>query len=135
MNTLINSICPFCGEGYLHRENRDVEYKYKNGTLLITQPGIYCDHCSESILEPSDLKATRRDLQEFKARIDGRLTPREIKKLRKAIGWTQKQAGAILGGGHNAFSRYENGELEPPKSVNLVLSLLSKNKELIKDIS
>jgi len=81
------------------------------------------------------MKATRVDLQEFRSRIDGLLGPRDVRKLRKAIGWTQEEAGTILGGGHNAFSRYERGELAPPKAVGLLLSLLGKHKELRDEVS
>lgn len=134
MNTLLNSPCPFCGEGTLNRGHRDVEYSYHNHTLLISQPGIYCDHCDESILEPSDMKATRVDLQEFRARIDGIPGPKEVRRLRKVIGLTQEEAGMFLGGGHNAFSRYERGELAPPKAIGLLLSILGRHKNLIDEV-
>ncbi len=135
MSTLLNTQCPFCGEGHLTRESRDVEYKYRGHTLLISQPGLYCNCCSESILEPADLKATRIDLQELKARVDGLPGPREVRRLRKLIGWTQEEAGGILGGGHNAFSRYERGELAPPKAIGILLTLLGKHKELKEEIA
>lgn len=44
-----------------------------------------------------------------KARIDGLLTPGEIKQIRMKLKLTQKQAATIFGGGVNAFNRYEKG--------------------------
>ena len=62
------------------------------------------------------------------------LGPAEIKRIRKRIGLNQKEAGELFGGGKNAFSRYEQGEVSLPKAVSLLLSLLNKNPKLIDDI-
>lgn len=134
MNKLDGSPCPFCGDGTLNRGFNDVEYQYKGHTLLIQQPGTYCDLCHESILEPSDLKSNRRDLQAFRSRVDGLLEPGKIKSARKALGLNQKDAGELFGGGHNAFSRYERGEIAPPKALSLLLELLDKHKELRNEV-
>ncbi len=76
MSDLNGKTCPFCGEGHLHHGSQEQEYVYQGHTLLIAQPGIYCDQCEEAILEPAHLKATRVDLQEFRARIDGIVGPK-----------------------------------------------------------
>lgn len=134
MSGLIGTTCPFCGEGNLGEETRDQEYRYQGHTLLIQQPGIYCSSCDEAILESTHLKATRMDLQAFRARVDGLLGPQEIKKIRRMIGLNQKEAGEVFGGGKNAFSRYEQGELSPPKAVSLLLSIIGKHPELKKEV-
>ncbi|MFT4924812.1 MAG: HTH-type transcriptional regulator/antitoxin MqsA [Phenylobacterium sp.] len=126
--------CPFCENGIMHQESRDQQYTYQDHTLLIQQPGIYCNSCDESILEAKHLKATRVDLQAFRARVDGLLGPVEIKRIRKKIGLNQQQAGELFGGGKNAFSRYELGEVALPKSVSVLFSLFSKHPELIDDV-
>ena len=126
--------CPFCEGGILHEDVRDQEYVYQKHTLLLQQPGVYCNSCDESILESEHLKVTRITLQEFKARIDGILGPIEIKRIRKRIGLNQKEAGNIFGGGKNAFSRYEQGEIAPPKSISLLFRLFNKNPSLMDDI-
>ena len=75
MNNMEINICPFCGEGHLIRSKKDVEYTYKGAKLLIAQPGLHCNKCEESILEPQDMASNRVDLQAFRARIDGLLEP------------------------------------------------------------
>jgi len=41
---------------------------------------------------------------------------------------TQKETVALLpGGGHNAFSRYERGEIAPPKSLMVLMRLLDRD--------
>lgn len=127
-------ICPFCYEGEMHRETRHVEYSYKGHTLLIAQPGEYCSHCNEAILEPEDLKSNRLDLQTHKAKVDKILGPVEVKKIRKSLKFTQKEAGEIFGGGHNAFSRYETGEVPIPKATSILLAVLHRHPDLKDEI-
>ncbi len=134
MSIVNGSCCPFCGEGVLSHEIKDMEYTYKGHTLLIPQPGIYCNTCDESILKPNDMKATRMDLQAFHSRVDGLLEPKEIRRIRKILGLNQKDAANVFGGGHNAFSRYECGELALPKSASILLSMLDRHKYLRDEI-
>jgi HTH-type transcriptional regulator/antitoxin MqsA len=134
MSDLNGKTCPFCGEGHLNLSTQNKEYNYQSHILLIAQPGIYCDVCEEAILEPEHLKATRVDLQAFRARIDGILGPLEIKRIRKQIGLNQQQAGHLFGGGKNAFSRYEQGEISPPKAISMLLNILSKHPEIAKEV-
>jgi len=41
----------------------------------------------------------------------------EIRRIRRKLGLTQRQAARLTGGGHNAFSRYERGEATPMPAV------------------
>jgi HTH-type transcriptional regulator/antitoxin MqsA len=50
------------------------------------------------------------------------------------LGLTQKQAAEIFGGGVNAFSRYERGEVEPGPSTVKLLHLLDKHPELLPEV-
>jgi len=134
MKKLEGIFCPFCGEGTLNHEIKDTEYSYKGHTLLIAQSGMYCNGCDEAILEPEDLKSNRVDLQSFRSRVDHLLEPNQIRRIRKALGLTQKEAATTFGGGHNAFSRYELGELAPPKTLSMLLSLLDSHKDIRKEI-
>lgn len=128
------SICPFCGQDSMQRETRKIEYEYKGETTLLDQPGEYCSSCDEGLLDPKDLKANRMELQTFHARVDGLLTPKDIRNIRKELKLNQTQAGDLFGGGKNAFSRYENGEVPPPKSISLLFSLLHKHQELVPEL-
>ncbi|MAD44425.1 MAG: antitoxin [Oceanospirillaceae bacterium] len=128
------SICPFCGENTMHRGTREIKYEYKGETALLNQPGDFCSSCDEGMLKPEDLKATRIELQTFHARVDGLLSPQKLRDIRKELKLNQTEAGKLFGGGKNAFSRYESGEVSPPKSISLLLSLLHNHKELLPEI-
>lgn len=125
-----NSACLLCGGIALH-ETRPMTYAYKSVSFEIMQPGTYCDQCDEVVLEPEDLKVTQVELQTNKARIDHLLTPVEIKAIRRRLKLTQASAAAICGGGKNAFSRYEHGEVPIPRSASILLKLLDRHRELL----
>jgi len=52
-----------------------------------------------------------------------RLTPADIVRIRKKLGLTQAQAARVFGGGINAFSKYEDNEVEPSDGMETLLRL------------
>lgn len=58
----------------------------------------------------------------------------ELRRIRRKLGLSQKAAGRLTGGGHNAFSRYERGESSPLPAVINLFRLLDKHPELLKDL-
>ncbi len=52
------------------------------------------------------------------------LEPDEIRVVRESLGLTQREAGELIGGGPNAFAKYETGTVAPSAAiVNLLLLL------------
>jgi HTH-type transcriptional regulator/antitoxin MqsA len=127
--------CPICGECSMRHRVQDLDYSYKGHTITLKQPGRFCDSCGEGILEAADLKATRQALASFKAETDGLLTPKEIRAIRKSLKLTQQAAAAYCGGGKNAFSRYESGELLVPRATSNLMRLLAEDKERVASLT
>lgn len=98
------------------------------------QPGIWCGDCDEVFLEKSDQESTDKIIFDFQARVDGRLASSDILRIRKKLGLTQKQAGDIIGGGPNAFSRYEKGKAYPTRGTENFLRLLDMHPRYVKDL-
>lgn len=130
-----NEFCPFCGEQAMAHMVRPMIYSYKGKKIELEQPGNYCQSCDESILQPKDLKATRAELASFKAHVDNLLAPQEIRAIRKRLKLSQVQAAAICGGGKNAFSRYESGEVLAPRAVSNLLRALNKDQSLLDEMA
>lgn len=59
----------------------------------------------------------------------------EIRRIRRKLGLTQAAAAEIMGGGHNAFSRYERGEAAPLPAVMNLLRLLDRHPELLPELT
>jgi len=126
--------CPACGGGPVRRDTCPSTFEYKGQTLTYDQPAWWCAQCGEALLEPSDQRATDTLLHDHQAQVDGRLTTEYIRQIRKTLGLTQQQAGQIIGGGHNAFNRYEQGIARPPKATENFLRLLDRHPHLITEL-
>ena len=126
--------CPVCGGGPLRRETREMTFAYKGQQLTYDQPGLWCKVCEEGLLEPSDKEATDPLLADFMAKVEGRLTTGDIRRIRKKLDLTQRQAGEIIGGGVNAFHRYETGKAYPTKGTENFLRLLDKHPNLLREL-
>lgn len=127
--------CPFCGELEYHHQTRPLQLKYKGQSITVNQPGFWCNTCGEGVIDSADRKITQKQLQAFRAKIDGLLTPDEIKLIRQKLHIRQREAGEMFGGGINAFSRYERGETPVPKAVSLLLILLNQHPNLFSEIN
>ena len=108
-------------------------YRFKGRSIVLEQPGAWCDYCDEGILNGEDLQSTEAQLKEFRKSVRQEIAV-SYKSIRQKLGLTQKRAGDIFGGGVNAFSRYERGETEPPLATEKLLRLLDKHPELLEEV-
>lgn len=122
--------CPICGEGNLVESTytRPAEisgYQFSINGLLRSQ----CANCQEIVTTREQSRHNKRLISEARAEaVDARdradrLTPEMILRIRKKLGITQAQAARVFGGGTNAFSKYENGEVEPSDGMERLLRL------------
>lgn len=128
-----NTTCPVCFEGTLKHGNKRSLFEYRGRLLEYDQIGAWCNHCEEGILTGKESLTTDPLLDEFTAKID-KEEAADLARIRKKLKLTQKQAAQITGGGHNAFSRYERGEVRPLSAVNKLFKLLDRHPELLKEV-
>jgi len=126
--------CVACGGGPVVRETRTTSFEYKGKSLAYDQPANWCSECGEALLDKSDKDSTDPIIYNFQAKVDGRLTTDDIRRIRTKLGLTQKQAGEVIGGGANAFSRYETGKGYPARGTENFLRTLDKHPECIKEL-
>ncbi|GHU07154.1 hypothetical protein FACS1894158_15040 [Betaproteobacteria bacterium] len=96
--------------------------------------GWHCPKCGEIEFVEHDssvrhMAALREAFEE--AHVD---EGRDIRAKRKKLKLTQSEAARIFGGGANAFSRYELGKAQPHKSTRLLLDLLIRHPELMREV-
>ena len=120
-----NRICPETG-AELRRGVRQETLTYKGFTTTFERPGWYPEGSDEGIHNGDDMKISDRSLNRLKAQAAALLLPEEIRKIRKALHLTQAQAGVLIGGGPNAFQKYEVGDLLPSKALCNLLRILSQ---------
>lgn len=126
--------CPVCG-GEMRRGRRTDTVEYKGLWRKVTQPGWYCADCGEAVLEPADIKATEAAFFDLKAEADGLVTAEEIKRIRRSLGLSQREAGEVLGGGPRAFQKYESRAVMVSKPMSNLLRVLDRHPRAIKELS
>jgi HTH-type transcriptional regulator/antitoxin MqsA len=125
--------CHACSKGVLSQKTKPQVYTYKGKSIMLEQPGLWCNSCEEGILNGDDIAKTENAFDEFKSKVDGLLRPEEIRHIRKdVLKLSQQEAGRIFGGGKNGFSRYERGETKPMLAVSNLLKLLERHPEDLK---
>ena len=126
--------CPACFQGTLEQGTKQTQFEYRGRALKYEQEGAWCTACGEGIVTGKEAATYESLLDDFMARVD-KQEALELARIRKRLGLTQKEAAMIAGGGHNAFSRYENGKARPVAAVVNLFRLLDKHPELMDEIA
>ncbi len=96
---------------------------YKGKSATFEMPGWYCD-CGEGVVTAKDMDVSDRQLNLLKAQAENLVLPQDVRRIRKALGLNQQEAGQMLGGGPSAFNKYEKGEVLPSKAISNLLRVL-----------
>jgi HTH-type transcriptional regulator / antitoxin MqsA len=118
--------CPECGSEMRHEKHADV-LSYRGHERTIQTLGWWCMQCGEGILSGAPLRAHAKAFQTLKAEVDGVLGPKEVTRVREALGLSQRKAGELLGGGPRAFQKYESGSQTPSVPMSHLLTLLARD--------
>ena len=103
--------------------NETYQYKGQMFSLSDIEYSV-CRECGFDLVLPRQTRRNEARVRDEHRRIDGLLTGGQIKAIRKRLGLTQSQAARVMGGGDNAFSKYERGEITQSAAMNAVLLLL-----------
>lgn len=104
--------CNECGEGRLHPSTWEGDFRHYDGTVHVTGLQCHrCDVCDADPVFPEQIAFNEKRIADAKRKETGRLAGREVRVLREQLGLTQQQAATLFGGGANAFSKYERGEV------------------------
>lgn len=129
--------CPICGQADLIHDVRDIPYTYKGETTII--PAVeadFCPACSESITSSEESRRIMAAMQAFQKEVNAQSTdPKHISAIRAKLNLTQQEAGALFGGGVNAFSRYETGKTKPPLALLQLFKILDKHPDLLRELA
>lgn len=125
--------CHACGADMV-RDVRPDEVVYKGHSEKIDQPGWYCQGCDEVVLDGADSAVADEAFIRLRAEVDGVLTPQEVARIRQRLGLSQRQAGALLGGGPRSFQKYESGTDWVTKAMANLLRLLDRDPSRIEEL-
>jgi HTH-type transcriptional regulator/antitoxin MqsA len=126
-------LCPQTGQ-MMVRGTRPMDIAYKGHRVTIAMPGWYCDSSGESIHTGDDMKVSDDALRQLRIKAENLLTPQEVRRIRTKIGLNQREAGAIIGGGPNAFQKYEQGTVTVSRAISNFLRVLERHPEEIDEL-
>lgn len=124
---------PETGE-VLTRGTRPFEVTYKGETLIIDLPGYYPAGDGDGVHVGDDMSAVDAALRALKEKVEGLPTPATIRRIRHKLKLSQREAGAVLKVGENAFDKYERGLIEPSGPTTQLLKVLDRHPELLDDL-
>lgn len=129
--------CFSCGaaDGMVHFEGRGETLSVKGMERRIDDlSGWECQKCGE--VELDEMCGQRySDACDELVIASRKMVGNEMRRIRRKLHLTQKETVQLLsGGGHNAFSRYERGDVLPPKALILLMRLLDRYPYLLTDV-
>jgi HTH-type transcriptional regulator/antitoxin MqsA len=114
----------------------DEAFTIKHAGMAATVEGLSgwrCEACGEVEFDAASARQYAAAGDELVLR-DRERQSNEIRRIRRKLGLSQIEAARLTGGGHNAFSRYERGEVVPLPAVVNLFRLLDKHPDLLKDL-
>ena len=110
--------------------NETYRYKGQKFSLSDTEYSV-CRECGFDVVLPQQKRQNEARVRDEHRRIDGLLNGQQIKAIRKRLGLSQAKAARLMGGGVNAFSKYERGEVTQSVAMNQLLLLLDAVPEAL----
>lgn len=121
----------------LVRGVRPLRLSFKSQSIEIDMPGWYSPtdkDGEQGLFDRKDMLVSDRAINLMKAKELGLLQPSQIRKIRLSLGLSQRDAGHYIGGGPNAFQKYESGDVLLSKSANTALRLLAADPNRLEEI-
>jgi HTH-type transcriptional regulator/antitoxin MqsA len=111
---------------------RPMTISYRGRSVAIEMPGWYADDgVTDSIHNGGDMKVSDRALHRLKAAAEGVLGPEEVRRIRRKLRLSQREAGLVIGGGPNAFQKYEAGDVMASHAISSALRLLDADPQAL----
>lgn len=127
--------CAMCGATQMEILEAIEAVAYKGEMLSVPMVYTLCRKCGHEFVNAKQIKANDKVVLTAKRKVDGLLTPVEIRQLRRKLGLTQAQAAVFFGGGRNAFSKYERGEVAQSEAMDKLLRLCNAHPSLLSDLA
>lgn len=117
--------CPACEQGALAPELYDDEYQHNGSPMVVRGLERHrCNVCHEVVTLKDQIKRNQLKIADARRAADGLLSADEIRRVREVARISQSEAARICGGGVNAFSKYERGEVAQSVAMDRLLRLI-----------
>ncbi len=118
----------------LTRGVRPFVVAYKGETVTVDLPGYYSAGEGDGVHVGRDMSVVDEALRALKEKIEGVPSPATIRSVRAKLKLSQREAGAILKVGQNAFDKYERGLVEPSGPTAQLIKILDRHPEIADEL-
>ncbi len=123
-------LCPACEIGTLAARVSDRSIRFEGHQLRVQNLHYSeCSTCGEKVVLPAQSKRNEIAYADAKKAYLGLWSSGKIESFRKQWELTQNAASKLFGGGANAFSKYERGEVIHTKAMDLLMRVFDQSEE------
>lgn len=126
--------CKVCGSSAITTHSKPEQIKYKDSFITVSLTYSTCQGCEREFVSTKQIKDGDVLIRNAKKAYDGLYTCEEIKAARETLGLSQAEAAELFGGGRNAFSKYERGEVSQSVSMDRLIKLCIYNQDAFYDL-
>jgi HTH-type transcriptional regulator/antitoxin MqsA len=126
-------IAPESGE-ILTRGVRPWVAEYKGQSITVDLPGYYPAGAGDGVHVGKDMSVVDEAIRTLKEKVDGLPSPATIRRIRAKLKLSQREAGALLKVGENAFDKYERGLIEPSGPTGQLIKILDRHPEIADEL-
>lgn len=118
--------CPICESGELTSYEYSDEFRHGEESIRVNGlEAMRCSTCGEEVIFPDQARRNHARVVDAKRTFDGLMTGDAVRELRQRLSLTQQDASRIFGGGTNAFSKYERGDVSQSVAMDRLLRIAS----------
>jgi HTH-type transcriptional regulator/antitoxin MqsA len=114
-------------------EVEDISYKGKD--LQVSIAYSVCNNCNREFVSKPQIIQNELALRAVKKTFDGLLSSEEIVRAREELSLTQEQAARVFGGGRNAFSKYERGEVSQSVAMDKLIRICLNHRDIFRELA
>ena len=108
---------------------------YKGKDLRIPLEYSVCSDCGREFVPKPQILRGEIAFRNAKKKYDGLLSSEEICKARTKLSISQEQASKVFGGGKNAFSKYERGEVSQSVAMDKLIRVCLKHHHVFAELA
>ena len=111
------------------------DISYKGNDLQVSIAYSVCNNCDREFVSKPQIIQNEFALRAVKKTFDGLLSSEEIVRAREELSLTQEQAARVFGGGRNAFSKYERGEVSQSVAMDKLIRICLNHREIFRELA
>ena len=127
--------CKLCKSEDVSDNVEAEEVSYKGSSLQVSIAYSLCNNCDREFISKPQILQNEAALRAAKKDYDGLLSSEEIIRARRTLSLTQEQAARVFGGGRNAFSKYERGEVSQSVAMDKLIRICLNHREVFHELT